>query len=212
MNIKGLLDHFNNGHSMEAGSDLHDVLVHYSNEAMRITAELNGSYHPRDEVQSLMSELIGKPVDDTFTLFPPIYSDFGKNISIGKNVFINSCCNFQDQGGVIIRDGAFIGHKVVFATLNHGYSRETRRHIYPAPIIVGENAWIGSSATILPGVTIGENAIGAAGAVVSKDVARDTIVGGVPAKFIKSVAEAEAEKEKGQQEYKEERCPRKKPQ
>lgn len=204
MNLKGLLDHFDNGHSMEAGSDLHEVLVHYSNEAMRITAALNGSYHPREKVRSLMSELIGKPVDDTFTLFPPIYSDFGKNISIGKNVFINSCCNFQDQGGVTIMDGAFIGHKVVFATLNHGYSRKTRRRIYPAPIVVGENAWISSSATILPGVTIGENATVAAGAVVNRDVAPDTIVGGVPAKFIKTVAEAEAEKEKAQHEYKEE--------
>jgi len=194
MDLKRLLDHFNNGLSMEAGSDLHGVLVHFSNEAMRITAELNGSYHSQEEIQSLMSELTGKPVDTTFTLLPPIYSDFGKNISIGKNVFINACCNFQDQGGVIIKDGAFIGHKVVFATLNHGYSQETRRHIYPAPIVVGENAWIGSSATILPGVTIGDNAIVAAGAVVSKDVAPGTIVGGVPAKFIKTVADAEAAK------------------
>lgn len=178
---------------MQAGSDLHGVLVHFSNEAMRITTELNGSYHSRDEVRLLMAELIGKPVDETFTLFPPIYSDFGKNICIGKNVFINSCCNLQDQGGITIKDGAFIGHKVVFATLNHGYSRETRRCIYPAPIVVGKNVWIGSSATILPGVTIGDNAIVAAGAVVTKDVAPDTIVGGVPAKFIKTIDEAEKE-------------------
>jgi acetyltransferase-like isoleucine patch superfamily enzyme len=193
MDLKRLLDHFNDGHSMQAGSDIHGVLVHFSNEAMRITAELNGSYHTREEVRSLVSELIGKQVDETFTLFPPIYTDFGKNISIGKNVFINSCCNFQDQGGITIKEGAFIGHKVVFTTLNHGYSQETRHRIYPAPIVVGKNVWIGSNATILPGVTVGDNAIVAAGAVVTKDVAPDTIVGGVPAKFIKTVAEAEKE-------------------
>jgi len=196
MDINRLLDHFNNGHSIQAGSDLHGVLVHFSNEAMRITAELNGSYHPRDEVRSMMAELIGKPVDETFTLFPPIYTDFGKNISIGKNVFINSCCNFQDQGGVTIKDGVLIGHKVVFATLNHGYSQETRHCLYPAPIVVGNNVWIGSNATILPGVTIGDNAIVAAGAVVTKDVAPDTVVGGVPSRFIKTVADAERENER----------------
>lgn len=193
MDLKRLLNHFDYGHSMQAGSELHGVLVHFSNEAMRITAELNGSYHSAEEVRSLMADLIGKPVDETFTLFPPIYSDFGKNIHIGKNVFINSCCNFQDQGGITIKDGAFIGHKVVFATLNHGYSQETRHCIYPAPIVVGKSAWIGSSATILPGVTIGDNAIAAAGAVVTKDVAPDIIVGGVPAIFIKTVADAEKE-------------------
>lgn len=196
MDLRDLLEHFNNGRSLQAGSDIHGLLVHYSNEAMRITADLNGSYHTRAEVRSLISDLIGKQVDESFTLFPPFYTDFGKNISIGKNVFINSCCNFQDQGGITIKDGALIGHKVVLATLNHGYSTETRHRIYPAPIVVGKNVWIGSNATILQGVTIGDNAIVAAGAVVTKDVAPDTIVGGVPARFIKTVAEAEKEKEK----------------
>jgi acetyltransferase-like isoleucine patch superfamily enzyme len=196
MNLEQLLEHFNNGLPVQGGTEIHCLLLDYSNEAMRITAELNGSYHAPEEVRTRMTELTGKQVDETFTLFPPFYTDFGKNITLGKNVFINSCCNFQDQGGITIRDGALIGHKVVLATINHGYSRETRHWNHPAPIVIGKNAWIGSNATILQGVTVGDNAIVAAGAVVTKDVAPDTIVGGVPAKFIKTVSQAEKEKQR----------------
>lgn len=191
MDLKYLLEHFNNGRPVQGGTDAHSLLVRFSNEAMRITAELNNSYHTPEEVRSLMSELTGRQVDETLTLFPPFYTDFGKNLTIGRNVFINACCNFQDQGGITIGDGALIGHKVVMATINHGFAPEKRQMNYPAPIVIGRNVWIGSNATILQGVTVGDNAIVAAGAVVSRDVAPDTIVGGVPARFLKTVAEAE---------------------
>lgn len=193
MNLEDLLEHFNTGQAVQGGTEMHGILLRFSNEAMRITAELNNSYHTPDQVRALMSELTGKQVAETFTLFPPFYTDFGKNLTIGDNVFINSCCNFQDQGGITIKNRALIGHKVVMATINHGYAKEKRHWNFPAPIVIGENVWIGSNATILPGVGIGDNAIVAAGAVVTKDVAPDTIVGGVPAKFIKTVSEAEEE-------------------
>ncbi|WP_319582528.1 DapH/DapD/GlmU-related protein [uncultured Pseudodesulfovibrio sp.] len=193
MELKQLLELFDNGLPIEAGSDAHSLLVHYSNEAMRITAELNNSYQTPEQVRSLMTALTGREVDETFMLFPPFYSDFGKNIRIGKNVFINACCNFQDQGGITIKDGALIGHRVVMATVNHGFAPEKRQLNYPAPIVIGKNVWVGSSATILQGVTIGDDAIVAAGAVVTRDVAPGTIVGGVPARFIKTVDEAENE-------------------
>ena len=80
-----------------------------------------------------------------------------------------------------------IGHNVVFATLNHGLAPEERKSTYPAPIVLGRNVWVGSNATILQGVTIGDNAVIAAGAVVTKDVAAGTVVGGVPARFIKNI-------------------------
>jgi acetyltransferase-like isoleucine patch superfamily enzyme len=108
-----------------------------------------------------------------------------KNITFGKNVFINAGCKFQDQGGITIGDGALIGHNVVLATLNHDMAPEKRGNMHPAPIVIGKNVWIGSSATILPGITIGEGAIVAAGAVVNKDVPKNTVVGGVPAKVIR---------------------------
>ena len=120
-------------------------------------------------------------------MFPPFYTDFGRNIHVGDNVFINACCQFQDQGGVWLGDGCLIGHNVVFATLNHDLNPERRQICVPKRIVVGTNVWIGSNATILAGVTIGDNAVVAAGAVVTKDVEANAIVGGVPAKFIKRI-------------------------
>ena len=167
--------------------EIHRFMDEMSNEARRITFELNGSYHTSDEVRALLSRLFGYKVDPTLRVFPPFYTDFGKNIQVGKNVFINACCHFQDHGGITIGDDCQIGHNVVFATLNHGLAPEDRKTTYPAPIVLGKNVWIGSNATILQGVTIGDNAIVAAGAVVTKDVAANTVVGGVPAKFIRNI-------------------------
>lgn len=153
-----------------------------SDRARRITFELNGTYHTPPEVRSLLSCLFGHEVDPSLRVFPPFYTDFGQNIHIGRDVFINACCHFQDHGGVTIGDGSQIGHGVVFATLNHGLAPHERNATYPAPIVLGRNVWIGSNATILQGVSIGDNSVVAAGAVVTKDVAADTVVGGVPAK------------------------------
>jgi len=191
MELKELLEHFNNGLPVQEGDEAHQLLVKYSNEAMRITAELNNSYHTPEEVREIFSRLTGKAIDDNFTLFPPFNADFGKNITVGKTVFIISGCKFQDQGGITIGDGALIGHNVVMATVNHGLSRKKRHGNFVAPIIIGKNVWIGSNATIIQGVTIGDDAVIAAGAVVTADVACGTVVGGVPAKFIKKIDEDE---------------------
>ena len=167
--------------------EIHRFMDDMSNEARRVTFRLNTAYHTPDEVRELLSELFGYQVPQSLRVFPPFYTDFGKNITVGEQVFINACCHFQDHGGVTIGDGCQIGHNVVFATLNHGLQPEDRGNTYPAPIVLGKNVWVGSNATILQGVTIGDNAIIAAGAVVTKDVAANTIVGGVPAKFIKQI-------------------------
>lgn len=187
MDCKELLEHLDRGLPIDGGTELHRAMVESSNEGRRITAELNGAYRTPEEIRALMSELTGKEIDKSFRMFPPFYTDFGKNIAIGKNVFINSGCSFQDQGGVRIGDNTLIGHRVVFATINHGLAPEKRHTNYPAPIVVGENVWIGSNATILQGVTIGDNAVVAAGAVVTKDVPANTIVGGVPARIIRKI-------------------------
>ena len=158
-----------------------------SDEARRITFQLNTAYHTPDEVRRLLSQLFGYEVPGSLRVFPPFYTDFGKNITVGRDVFINACCHFQDHGGVTLGDGCQIGHNVVFATLNHALAPERRKTTYPAPIVLGRNVWIGSNATILQGVTIGDNAVVAAGAVVTKDVAANTVVGGVPARFIKRI-------------------------
>lgn len=194
MELKDFLNHLNRGLAVIGGSEAHLFMHEVSQEALRITAELNNTYHTPEEIRSLMSKLIGKPVDESFAMFPPFYTDCGKNITLGKNVFINAGCKFQDQGGLTIGDGALIGHNVVMATLNHDLAPEKRSTMHPAPIMIGNNVWIGSNATILPGVTLGDGAIVAAGAVVNKDVPANTIVGGVPAKFIKKVDSSKEEK------------------
>lgn len=158
-------------------------------EAIRLTITLNNTYHEPKELRELFSELIGGYVPETFTLFPPFYTDFGKNIVIGENVFINSGCHFQDQGGIIVGDDCLIGHNVVIATVNHDLDPMNNRKNQYSPVILGKHVWIGSNATILPGVTIGDWAVVAAGAVVTKDVEAYTVVGGIPAKVIKKVNE-----------------------
>ena len=187
MKLEEFLDHMNQGKPVIGGSDLHQFMHSLSQEALRITAKLNTAYHEPNEIRHLFSELIGKAVDESFGLFPPFTTDCGKNISIGKNVFINSGCRFQDHGGIRIGDGALIGHNVVLATLNHDIDPRKRSDMHPEPISIGKNVWIGSNATVLPGVTIGDGAIIAAGAVVTKDIPSNVIVGGVPAKIIKRI-------------------------
>ncbi len=159
-----------------------------SDEARRITCSINGAYHSQEELRELFARLFGRPVDPTFRVFPPFYTDFGKNITVGKNVFINAGCHFQDHGGVSIGDGCLIGHNVVFATLNHDFNPATRAAMTPAPIKLGKNVWIGSNAVILPGVSIGDGAIVAAGAVATKDVPANCVVGGVPARRVRDIA------------------------
>ena len=187
VDLETFLNHVNSKHPIDVSSNIHNYMVELSQEAMQITCELNSSYHNPDEIRALFSKLIGKPVDDTFAMFPPFYTDCGKNITVGKNVFINSGCHFQDQGGIIIGSGSLIGHNVVLCTLNHDFDPKKRGNTIPSPIVIGENVWIGSNVTVVPGITIGNNAIIAAGAVVTKDVPANTLVGGVPAKTIKSI-------------------------
>ena len=186
MALGDFLKHICSGGSLDT-PEICQFMDKMSDEARRITFEINNAYHTQEELRALMSRLLDKPVDSTFKIFPPFYTDFGKNISIGENVFINACCHFQDHGGITIGDGCQIGHNVVFATLNHGLAPEDRKTTYPAPIILGKNVWIGSNATILQDVSIGDNAIIGAGAVVTKNVEANTIVGGSPARFIKSI-------------------------
>ena len=191
MDLEAYLEQLNSGKPVTGGSEAHLFMHGISQEALRITAEINGSYHEPKQLRALFSQLIGQPVDESFALFPPFHTDCGKNIHIGKRVFINMGCKFQDQGGIFIGDGALIGHNVVLATLNHAMSPNHRGTMIPAPIHIGRNVWIGSNATVLPGVTIGDGAIVAAGAVVTRDVPENTIVGGVPARVMRHLREEE---------------------
>ena len=157
---------------------------------MRLTTELDFQYHEPEKVTRLFSELTGKPVGEGFCLFPPFYTDCGKNLKIGRRVFFNAGVKIQDQGGVTIDDGALIGHNVVIATLNHNLDPASRGNVVPGPVHIGKEVWIGANATICSGVTIGDGAVIAAGAVVTRDVPPNTVYGGVPAKLIKTIPDS----------------------
>lgn len=187
MTLQDFLDKMNSGEEIVAGSDYHLFMHGLSQEAIRITSEMNSGYHTPEELVALMRELTGQPELPPFGLFPPFTTDCGKNIHLGQNVFINSGCRFQDQGGIYIGDNALIGHNAVLATLNHSENPAKRGNLIPSPIRIGKNVWLGANVTVLPGVTIGDGAIIAAGAVVSRDVAANTIVGGVPARKLRDV-------------------------
>ena len=187
MNLQELLTYFNESDTIGENKEAVDMMRECSRQAQKITMKINTVYHEPEEMVQLFSELTGKEVDPSFRIFPPFYTDFGKNITMGKNVFINAGCKFQDQGGIFIDDGALIGHGVVLATLNHDMAPDKRQQLHPAPIRIGKNVWIGANAVICAGVTIGDNAVIAAGAVVVRDVAANTVAGGVPAREIKKI-------------------------
>ena len=144
MEKEQFLEYMRQGNPAGGGSEAHQWMHHLAEEAMQQTAELNNAYHEPKERRELFSRIIGKPVDDTFSIFPPFYTECGKNISVGKHVFINCCCHFQDQGGIDIGDGTLIGSHVVIATINHGMKEAERKDNFPAPVRIGKNVWIGS--------------------------------------------------------------------
>ena len=169
------------------GSNVHLKMYELSNRAMRITSIINNKYHTPTELRKRMSLLIGQELDEGFGLFPPFTTDCGINIHLEKNVFINSGCRFQDQGGIYIGENSLIGHNVILATLNHNVDPYNRADLYPKPIHIGKRVWVGSGSIVLPGITIGDNSIVGAGSVVTKDIPPNTIYAGNPAKFIKNI-------------------------
>ncbi|TDU90137.1 acetyltransferase-like isoleucine patch superfamily enzyme [Kribbella voronezhensis] len=159
--------------------------------AIRLTERLNTlSYDDREAIRSVWSELTGQPVDETFNLIPPLYCDHGINIRVGRKVFINQRCQLNDIGGIEIGDDVMIGPGVSLITSGHPVPPASRFDgITAAPIRIERNVWIGAGAMILQGVTVGENSVVAAGAVVTHDVPPNTLAAGVPAKLIRDISE-----------------------
>lgn len=152
----------------------------------KLLIQLNSSSEPA-EIRDLLSKITGAEIDKSVDVFTPLYINYGKHTKIGKNVFINFDCVFLDLGGITIEDNVLIAPQVSLLSEGHPVSPNNRHSLVPGRIHIGKNSWIGAGATILPGVTVGENAVVAAGAVVSKDVPANTVVGGVPAKTIKTI-------------------------
>ncbi|MCC7534085.1 MAG: sugar O-acetyltransferase [Bacteroidia bacterium] len=152
----------------------------------KLLVEMNNATEP-SEIRDLLSQITATEIDESVAVFTPLYINYGKHTKIGKNVFINFDCVFLDLGGITIEDNVFIAPKVSLLSEGHPLAPEHRHALIPKPIHIKKNAWIGAGATILQGVTIGENAVVASGAVVSNDVPDNTVVGGIPAKIIKTI-------------------------
>jgi len=152
----------------------------------RLLLKMNNTSEPQ-KIRQFLSQIIDSEIDKSVTIFTPFHINYGKNTQIGKNVFINFDCVFLDLGGITIEDGVLIAPKVSLLSEGHPISPEQRHSLVPKHIHIKKNAWIGANATILHGVTIGQNAVVAAGSVVTKDVPDNVVVGGIPAQILKKL-------------------------
>lgn len=165
----------------------YDEFTAVVSRTIRLCVQMNATATDVDQVRSQLSAIMGTEIDHSTVIFPPFHTNFGLFIRLGKNVFINHACSFLDIGGITIEDDVQIGPRVNLTSENHPLDPGDRKTVIPRAIVVKRNAWIGAGATILPGVTIGENAIVAAGAVVSRNVPPNTVVAGVPATVVKTL-------------------------
>ena len=154
---------------------------------LKLTSELNTGYKTPDEVRNILSKIIGSKIDNSVQVLTPFNTDFGANIRLGKDVFINKSCMFVDLGGIELEDKVLIGPDVKILSVNHPLDSKNRRGVILKGVKIKRNAWLGAGVTVCPGVTIGENSVIGAGSVVTKDVPNDTVYAGVPAKFIKNI-------------------------
>lgn len=183
---KDIFEQLRDGQAVAANNPETYKLREASFATKKLLVQLNNSFDPA-EIRELLSQITGSTIDESVAVFTPLHINYGKNTKIGKNVFINFDCVFLDLGGITIEDNVLIAPKVSLLSEGHPLSPNDRQSLVPSHVHIKENAWIGVGATILPGVTIGENSVVAAGAVVSKDVPANTVVGGVPAKTIKTI-------------------------
>lgn len=186
MQITDIFERLRNGETILPNDPQAYKMREASFATKKLLVQMNNATDPT-EIRDLLSQITGAEIDESITVFTPLYINYGKHTKIGKNVFINFDCTFLDLGGITIEDNVLIAPKVSLLSEGHPLEPENRHALIPKPIHIKKNAWIGAGATILQDVTIGENAIVASGAVVSKDVPDNTIVGGIPAKIIKAI-------------------------
>lgn len=185
--VTDIFERLRNGETVSANDPQGYKLREASYATKKLLVQMNNSSDPA-EIRDLLSQITTAEIDESTAVFTPLYINYGKNTKIGKNVFINFDCTFLDLGGITIEDNVLIAPKVSLLSEEHPLSPESRQSLAVGHVHIKKNAWIGANATILPGVTVGENAIVAAGAVVSNDVPDNTVVGGIPAKVIKQIA------------------------
>lgn len=182
--ITTIFERLRNGETVSPTDPEAHKMREASFETKKLLTQMNNATDP-DEIRKLLGRITDSKIDISTTLFTPLYINYGKHTKIGENVFINFNCVFLDLGGIVIEDNVLIAPNVNLLSEGHPIEPENRHSLVPKEIHIKRNAWIGAGATILQGVTIGENSVVAAGAVVSADVPDNTVVGGIPAKVIR---------------------------
>ena len=170
-----------------AGDSLFEEIHEVKAQNEPLIAELNTGYKTADQVRERLAGITGQELDQSTSISLPFQTDFGGHIRLGKDVFINKEAFFVDLGGIDIEDKVLIGPRVTLITVNHILDPAKRRGLEVKPILIQKNAWLGAGVTVLPGVTIGENAVVAANSTVTKDVPANTIVAGTPARVIREL-------------------------
>jgi len=183
---RDIFERLKNGETIHPNDPQAYRMLEASYSTKKLLVQMNNATDPK-EIRDLLSQITANEIDESVAVFTPLYINYGKHTKIGKNVFINFDCTFLDLGGITIDDGVLIAPKVSLLSEGHPLSSQERHSLVPRPIHIKKNAWIGANATILHGVTIGENSVVAAGSVVSKDVPDNVVVGGTPAKIIKKI-------------------------
>ncbi|WP_018477714.1 DapH/DapD/GlmU-related protein [Pontibacter roseus] len=183
---KDIFERLREGEIIRPDDSQSSRLLEASYAAIKLVQQMNNSSNP-EEIRTMLSQITESEIDASTAVFPPLYINYGKNTRIGKNVFVNFGCTFLDLGGITIEDNVMLAPGVKLLSEGHPITPENRQALVPKPIHIKRNAWIGANATILQGVTVGENSVVAAGAVVSNDVTDNTVVGGIPAKLIKTI-------------------------
>lgn len=186
MQGKDIFERLRNGEIISSNDAQAYKMREASFATKKLLVQMNNATEP-EEIRNFLSQITATKIDESVTVFTPLHINYGKHIKIGKNVFINFDCVFLDLGGITIEDNVQIAPKVSLLTESHPLNPAERQSLIPKSIHIKNNAWIGANATILQGVTIGENAVVAAGSVVSKDVPDNVVVGGVPARIIKEI-------------------------
>ena len=186
METRDIFERLRSGETIDSSDPQAYIMREAAFATKALLLKMNHTADP-GEIRQLLCEITGTAIDESVTVFTPLYINYGRHTQIGKNVFINFDCVFLDLGGITIEDNVLLAPKVSLLTESHPLDPAQRQTLIPKPILIKKNAWIGTSATILPGVTIGENAVVAAGSVVTKDVPDNVVVAGIPATFIKKI-------------------------
>lgn len=186
MQATDIFERLQNGETIASNDSEACKMREASFATKKLLVQMNNATEPH-EIRSFLSQITATEIDESVTVFTPLYINYGKHTKMGKNIFINFDCVFLDLGGITIEDNVQIAPKVSLLTESHPLNPNERQSLIPKPIHIKKNAWIGANATILQGITIGENAVVAAGSVVTKDVPDNVVVGGIPAKIIKKI-------------------------